>query len=239
MKHLILIRHGQSEWNQQKRFTGWVDVGLTDKGRAEAKKAGELIKEKKIKLDSFYSSYQKRANDTLKIVMKELNEDENLIIKKWQLNERHYGELTGLNKEDMKKKYGEEKIHQFRRSWDVKPGALDRKSPFHPLNIETYKDIPVSDIPDTESLKDTHKRVVDCYNELILKDLQNGKGVCISAHGNSLRALCKYLFKINEREISKMEIPTANPLLIIFEDKLQISSVTYLDQERAKNLVAF
>ena len=239
MKHLILIRHGQSEWNQQKRFTGWVDVGLTDKGRAEAKKAGELIKEKKIKLDSFYSSYQKRANDTLKIVMKELNEDENLITKKWQLNERHYGELTGLNKEDMKKKFGEEKIHQFRRSWDVKPGALDRKSPYHPLNIETYKDIPVSDIPDTESLKDTHKRVVDCYNELILKDLQNGKGVCISAHGNSLRALCKYLFKINEREISKMEIPTANPLLIIFEDKLQISSVIYLDQERAKNLVAF
>ena len=97
----------------------------------------------------------------------------------------------------------------------------------------------MSDIPDTESLKDTHKRVVDCYNELILKDLQNGKGVCISAHGNSLRALCKYLFKISEREISKMEIPTANPLLIIFEDKLQISSVTYLDQERAKNLVAF
>ena len=141
MKHLILIRHGQSEWNQQKRFTGWVDVGLTDKGRAEAKKAGELIKEKKIKLDSFYSSYQKRANDTLKIVMKELNEDENLITKKWQLNERHYGELTGLNKEDMKKKYGEEKIHQFRRSWDVKPGALDRKSPYHPLNIKTYKDI--------------------------------------------------------------------------------------------------
>ena len=226
MKHLILIRHGQSEWNQQKRFTGWVDVGLTDKGRAEAKKAGELIKEKKIKLDSFYSSYQKRANDTLKIVMKELNE-------------RHYGELTGLNKEDMTKKFGEDRIHQFRRSWDVKPGALDRKSPYHPLNIETYKDIPVSDIPDTESLKDTHKRVVDCYNELILKDLQNGKGVCISAHGNSLRALCKYLFKINEREISKMEIPTGNPLLIIFEDKLQISSVTYLDQGRAKNLVAF
>ena len=98
MKHLILIRHGQSEWNQQKRFTGWVDVGLTDKGRAEAKKAGELIKEKKIKLDSFYSSYQKRANDTLKIIMKELNEDENLITRKWQLNERHYGELTGLKK---------------------------------------------------------------------------------------------------------------------------------------------
>ena len=102
MKHLILIRHGQSEWNQQKRFTGWVDVGLTDKGRAEAKKAGELIKGKKIKLDSFYSSFQKRANDTLKIIMKELDEDENLITRKWQLNERHYGELTGLNKEDMK-----------------------------------------------------------------------------------------------------------------------------------------
>ena len=239
MKYLILIRHGQSVWNQQKRFTGWVDIDLTDKGKAEAKKAGELIKEKKIRFNSFYSSYQKRANDTLKIIMKELNEDENLIIKKWQLNERHYGELTGLNKEDMKKKYGEEKIHQFRRSWDVKPGALDKNSPFHPLNIKTYKDIPVSDIPDTESLKETHKRVVDCYNEIILNDLKNGKSVCVSAHGNSLRALCKYLFKINAQEISKMEIPTANPLLIIFEDTLQISSAKYLDRERAKNLVAF
>ena len=239
MKHLILIRHGQSEWNQQKRFTGWVDVELTDKGKAEAERAGELIKEKKIKLNSFYSSYQKRAVDTLKIVMKELNEDESLIIKKWQLNERHYGELTGLNKEDMKKKYGEEKIHQFRRSWDVKPRELDKKSPFHPLNIEAYKSIPVSDIPDTESLKETHKRVVDCYNELILKDLQNGKSVCVSAHGNSLRALCKYLFKINEKEISKMEIPTANPLLIIFVENLKISSARYLDQERAQNLIVF
>ena len=239
MKHLILIRHGQSEWNQQKRFTGWVDVGLTNKGRAEAKKAGELIKEKKIKLDSFYSSYQKRANDTLKIVMKELNKDENLITKKWQLNERHYGELTGLNKEDMKKKYGEEKIHQFRRSWDIKPGVLDKKSPYHPLNIKIYKDIPVSDIPDTESLKETHKRVVNCFNDLMLKDLQNRKNVCISAHGNSLRALCKYLFKISEKEISKMEIPTANPLLITFSDTFKISSAKYLDQERAKNLIVF
>ena len=239
MNYLILIRHGQSEWNQQKRFTGWVDVKLTDKGKIEAKKAGELIKEKQIKLNSFYSSYQKRANDTLKIVMKELNEDEDLIIKKWQLNERHYGELTGLNKEDMKKKYGEEKIHQFRRSWDIKPGALNKKSPYHPLNIETYKDIPVSDIPDSESLKETHKRVVDCYNEHILKDLKNRKVVCISAHGNSLRALCKYLFKINEKEISKMEIPTANPLLVTFEDNLEISSAKYLDKERAKNLIAF
>ena len=239
MEHLILIRHGQSKWNQQKRFTGWVDVELTEKGEAEAKKAGELIRKKKIKFNSFYSSYQKRANDTLKIVMRELNEDENLIIKKWQLNERHYGELTGLNKEDMKKKYGEEKIHQFRRSWDIKPGVLDKKSPYHPLNIKIYKDIPVSDIPDTESLKETHKRVINCFNDLILKDLQNRKNVCISAHGNSLRALCKYLFKISEKEISKMEIPTANPLLITFSDTFKITSAKYLDQERAKNLIVF
>ena len=239
MEHLILIRHGQSKWNQQKRFTGWVDVELTEKGEAEAKKVGKLIREKKIKFNSFYSSYQKRANDTLKIVMRELNEDENLIIKKWQLNERHYGELTGLNKEDMKKKYGEEKIHQFRRSWDIKPGVLDKKSPYHPLNIKIYKDIPVSDIPDTESLKETHKRVINCFNDLILKDLQNRKNVCISAHGNSLRALCKYLFKISEKEISKMEIPTANPLLITFSDTFKITSAKYLDQERAKNLIVF
>ena len=238
MSKLILIRHGQSVWNAENRFTGWVDVDLSDKGINEAEKSGELIKKLNISIDISYTSYLKRAIKTLTTILQK----NNLELKfntAWQLNERHYGELTGLNKEDMKKKYGEEKIHQFRRSWDVKPGALDRKSPYHPLNIETYKDIPVSDIPDTESLKDTHKRVVDCYNELILKDLQNDKGVCISAHGNSLRALCKYLFKINEREISKMEIPTGNPLLIIFEDKLQISSVTYLDQGRAKNLVAF
>ena len=238
MSHLILVRHGQSEWNLEKRFTGWVDVDLAPNGKLEACKSGELIKEKNILIDYYFSSLQLRAINTLKLILNTMRIKVDFV-KAWELNERHYGELTGLNKEDMKKKYGEEKIHQFRRSWDVKPGALDRKSPYHPLNIETYKDIPVSDIPDTESLKDTHKRVVDCYNELILKDLQNGKGVCISAHGNSLRALCKYLFKINEREISKMEIPTANPLLIIFEDKLQISSVTYLDQERAKNLVAF
>lgn len=238
MKHLILIRHGQSEWNQQKRFTGWVDVGLTDKGRAEAKKAGELIKEKKIKLDSFYSSYQKRANDTLKIVMKELNEDENLITKKWQLNERHYGELTGLNKEDMKKKYGEEKIHQFRRSWDVKPGALDRKSPYHPLNIETYKDIPVSDIPDTESLKDTYQRVTKFFKYEIEKKLITNN-ILISAHGNSIRALCKYLFKLDNNQISSLEIPTGNPLIIQLDKDIKIKGCRYLDKDRAKSLLVY
>ena len=238
MSYLVLVRHGQSVWNLEKKFTGWVDVDLTENGKSEAKKAGQLIKQENIEINLYYSSFQLRAKNTLKIIQEELK-DFKEVKSAWELNERHYGALTGLNKDEMKKKLGEEKVHQFRRSWNLRPDPLDKKNPYHPINIQTYKEIPLEKIPDTESLKDTHKRVVDCYNELILKDLQNGKDVCISAHGNSLRALCKYLFKINEREISKMEIPTANPLLIIFEDKLQISSVTYLDQGRAKNLIAF
>ena len=163
MAHLILVRHGQSEWNLEKRFTGWVDVDLTGQGKLEACKAGEYIKEIKIDINYFYSSFQLRAINTLKFIQDTLR-DKREPIRAWQLNERHYGALTGLNKDEMKEKLGEDKIHTFRRSWDIKPDPLSRNNPYHPLNIKVYKNIPKENIPDTESLKDTYERVMKFYN---------------------------------------------------------------------------
>ena len=220
MSFLILVRHGQSIWNLEKKFTGWVDVDLSDQGREEANKAGFLIKERNIIINHFYSSLQLRAINTLKIIQKILNNEINFN-KAWQLNERHYGALTGLNKAEMGKKLGEEKVFEFRRSWDVKPEPLSRKSPYHPLNIETYKKLAEEIIPDTESLKDTYDRVIKYYNKEIKKNLIN-QNVLISAHGNSIRALCKYLFELDEIQISKLEIPTGNPMIIEIDKKFEI-----------------
>ena len=237
MSFLILVRHGQSTWNLEKKFTGWVDVDLTDTGKSEAKKAGFLIKEKNIKIHFYYSSLQLRANNTLKIIQNVLN-DEKKFTRAWQLNERHYGSLTGLNKMEMSKKIGEDKVYQFRRSWDIKPEALDKKSPYHPQNIQTYDSIPREILPDTESLKDTYERVTKYYNEEIKKKLENNN-VLISAHGNSIRALCKNLFVLDNNQISNLEIPTGNPLSIELNKNLKIIQCEYLDKERAKNLLVF
>ena len=237
MSILILVRHGQSTWNLEKRFTGWVDVDLTEKGKLEAEKAGSLIKNKEIKIDLYYSSLQLRANNTLKIIQKVLNDKKNFN-KAWQLNERHYGALTGLNKIETIKKLGEDRVHEFRRSWDIKPEPLSKKSPYHPLNIETYKKVPEKIIPDTESLKDTYERVIKYYEEELKSSLKD-KNILISAHGNSIRALCKYLFKLNNNQISSLEIPTGNPLLIEFDEDHIIKNCEYLDKERAKNLLVF
>ena len=235
MSYLILVRHGQSAWNLEKKFTGWVDVDLTENGKKEAKRAGQLIKREQIKINFYYSSLQLRAKNTLKIIQEELKDFKN-VKNAWELNERHYGALTGLNKDEMKVKLGEEKVHQFRRSWDLRPDPLDKKNPFHPLNIETYKSVPVERIPDTESLKDTYERVINFYNKEIKNKIN--QNILISAHGNSIRALCKYLFNLNDNEISKLEIPTGNPLLIELENS-KISSCKYLDHERAKDLLVF
>ena len=237
MSNLILVRHGQSEWNLENKFTGWVDVELSAKGKLEACKAGELIKELNIDINFFYTSYQKRAVETLKLILNTLRIKNDKVIKAWELNERHYGALTGFNKDEMKKIYGEKKIHEFRRSWDNTPEPLNKNNPYHPLNILIYNDIPRDKIPDTESLKDTYNRVVEYFKKNISKKLD--KNILISAHGNSIRALCKYLFKINNNEISKLEIPTGNPLLINFNNKNKIDSVKYLDKNRAKNLLIF
>ena len=237
MSFLILVRHGQSVWNLEKRFTGWVDIDLTSSGEKEAEKAGLLLKEKDIKIDYYYSSLQLRANNTLKIIKKVLNDDKNFV-RAWQLNERHYGALTGLNKVETVKKIGEDKVFEFRRSWNIKPEPLSKESPYHPINIKTYNEIPRNILPDTESLADTYKRVLKYFEEEIKKKL-NSNNVLISAHGNSIRALCKKLFNINHNQISNLEIPTGNPLLIELDTENKIIKCEYLDKGRAKDLLVF
>ena len=237
MSYLILIRHGQSSWNLENRFTGWVDVDLTENGKLEAEKAGNLIKKSNIQINHYYSSIQLRANHTLKIIQKTLN-DKKDFKKAWELNERHYGALTGLNKVEMSKKIGEDKVHKFRRSWELKPEPLDKNSKFHPLNISVFKNIPHKFIPDTESLKDTYERVIRFF-KLEVEDKINKENILISAHGNSIRALCKYLFKLDEIQITKLEIPTGNPLIIDIDKNYKIKNCKYLDKDRARDLVIF
>tara|TARA_Y100001936_G_C15698953_1_gene469916 strand:- start:83 stop:586 length:504 start_codon:yes stop_codon:yes gene_type:complete len=159
------------------------------------------------------------------------------IIRAWELNERHYGSLTGLNKDEMRKKLGEEQVQIFRRSWNISPEPLSKKNPYHPLNIEIYKNIPNEKIPDTESLKNTYERVIPFFKEKIEKKLS--ENVIISAHGNSIRSLCKYLFDISNEEISKLEIPTGNPLVLKFDKNIKLLNAKYLDEKRAKDLIKF
>ena len=236
MSYLILVRHGQSVWNLEKKFTGWVDVDLTENGKSEAKKAGELINKINITIDLYFSSVQLRAKNTLKIIQTELN-DNTVPSEAWELNERHYGALTGLNKDEMKVKLGEDKVHQFRRSWDLRPDPLNAENPYHPSNIEIYKNIPQNKIPSTESLKDTYERVIDFYKKKI--EIINDKNILVSAHGNSIRALSKYLFNLDNNVISKLEIPTGNPLLIEVNGEKKVLSAKYLDSGRAKDLLVF
>ena len=236
MSYLVLVRHGQSVWNLEKKFTGWVDVDLTENGKSEAKKAGELINKNDLTIDLYFSSVQLRAKNTLKIIQGELK-DNKVPSEAWELNERHYGALTGLNKDEMKVKLGEDKVHQFRRSWDLRPDPLDKQNPYHPSNIEIYKNIPEDKIPSTESLKDTYERVIDFYKKKI--EIINDKNILISAHGNSIRALCKYLFNLDNDVISKLEIPTGNPLLIEVNGDKKVLSAKYLDSDRAKDLLVF
>ena len=236
MSYLVLVRHGQSVWNLEKKFTGWVDVDLTENGKSEAKKAGELINKNNLTIDLYFSSVQLRAKNTLKIIQGELK-DNKVPSEAWELNERHYGALTGLNKDEMKVKLGEDKVHQFRRSWDLRPDPLEKQNPYHPCNIEIYKNIPEDKIPSTESLKDTYERVIDFYKKKI--EIINDKNILISAHGNSIRALCKYLFNLDNNVISKLEIPTGNPLLIEVNGDKKVLSAKYLDSDRAKDLLVF
>ena len=237
MSHLILVRHGQSEWNLENRFTGWVDVDLAPKGKLEACKSGEFIKEQKIKIDYFFTSYQKRAINTLKLILDTLRIQNVQTIKAWQLNERHYGALTGLNKKETEEKIGEEQFKKYRRSWDVAPPLMAEDSNYLENFSPLDGGIPQNKIPLTESLKNTYERVIPFYDIEINKNLKNGKNILISAHGNSLRALCKYLFKISDTKINELEIPTGNPLIIEFDNQLEIQKYYYLDDSRAKDII--
>jgi len=236
MTKLILTRHGQSIWNAENRFTGWVDVDLSDKGIAEAEKSGQIIKELNIKIDISYTSYLKRAIKTLTSILKK----NNIKLKfntAWQLNERHYGSLTGLNKEEKKKKIGEEKFKKYRRSWNIAPPPMEEKNEYQNLFSPLNSSIPLGMSPFTESLKDTYNRVVPFYENEIKKNLIDNKNVLISAHGNSLRALCKYLFNISDTKINELEIPTGNPLVIEFENNLKVNKYYYLNKARSKKII--
>jgi len=236
MSFLILVRHGQSIWNSENRFTGWVDVDLSEKGLLEAKKSGQLIKNLDISIDISYTSFLKRAINTLLTILKE-NNLELKFNNVWQLNERHYGSLTGLNKDETKKKIGEEQFKKYRRSWDISPPPIEEKSDYKNLYSPLNSSIPESMIPITESLKNTYERVLPFYKNEIQKKIINNNNVLISAHGNSLRALCKYLFNISDRKINELEIPTGNPLLIEFGNNLKIEKYYYLDDSRAKKII--
>ena len=236
MTKLILTRHGQSVWNAENRFTGWVDVDLSDKGVQEAEKSGQIIKDLNIKIDISYTSYLKRAIKTLTTILKK-NSLELKFNTAWQLNERHYGSLTGLNKEETKNKIGEEQFKKYRRSWDIAPPPMNEKSEYLNLFSPLNASIPEGMTPFTESLKNTYERVIPFYDKEIKKNLSGKKNILISAHGNSLRALCKFLFNISNEKINELEIPTGNPLVIKFDEKLDIKEYFYLDKTRATNII--
>ena len=237
MNNLILVRHGQSLWNLERRFTGWTDIDLTEQGKSEAKYAGQLINETHIKFDAYFTSFQKRAINTLEIILDILNKKDSEIKKAWQLNERHYGALTGLNKDEMIKKHGKKQVHIWRRSFDVPPPPMEKTNPNHPSKNKAYINIPTSKIPSCESLKNTFERVMPYYEKNIKPILSSNKNILISAHGNSLRALCKKLLNISDKKIIDFEIPTGNPLLIVFDKSLEVKKYKYLDAKRAKNIL--
>ena len=235
MGKLIAIRHGQSTWNAENRFTGWVDVDLSEKGVEEAEKSGKLLKELNINFDMCFTSYLKRAINTLEIVLKVLGK-KNEYSKAWELNERHYGALTGLNKDEMKKKLGEDQFKKYRRSWDIPPPSLDKNSKYSSENDPKYKDL--KKIPNTESLKNTYERAVPYFEKNIERHLKEDKNIILSAHGNTIRALGKKIFKLSDKSIHLLEIPTGNPLVIQFDSLGKFVSAKYLDKSRKTNIIS-
>lgn len=225
---LVLVRHGQSVWNLENRFTGWTDVELSENGIKEAKEAGKLLKENEFTFDVAYTSVLKRANETLNIILKELGEENIPIHYSWKLNERHYGALQGLNKDDTRKKYGDEQVKIWRRSAFVRPPLLNEEDDRYPGMDDKYKDLKKSELPLGECLMDTLKRVIDYYETEIKKSLLSGQNVIIAAHGNSLRALIKYLEDISNDDIMNVEIPTGKPYVYELDDNLNIINKYYL-----------
>ena len=209
---LVLVRHGQSVWNLENKFTGWTDVGLSEKGIEEAKEAGEILKKKGYTFDIAYTSVLKRANDTLYYILDALNERDIPIKYSWRLNERHYGALQGLNKDETREKYGEEQVHLWRRSASVRPPELKKDDPRYPGNDPKYADLSEKDLPKTENLLDTVDRVIKYWKSDIKKDLLKNKKIIIVAHGNSLRGLIKYLDNLSDEEVMNLEIATGKPI---------------------------
>lgn len=221
MIKLVLVRHGQSIWNLENRFTGWTDVGLSDNGIEEAKEAGRILKENGFSFDVAFTSVLKRAEDTLSYILEEMNIRDLIVIRNWKLNERHYGALQGLNKDETRKKYGDEQVLLWRRSVDVRPPALDITDERYPGNDPKYSELNSDELPRTENLMDTINRVVDYWNSDIEPEILMGKRVMVVAHGNSLRGLIKYLDNISDEDIVKLEIETGNPICYELDDNLK------------------
>jgi 2,3-bisphosphoglycerate-dependent phosphoglycerate mutase len=240
MMKLVLVRHGESEWNKLNLFTGWTDVDLSEKGHEEAKAAGKLLKAEGYDFDVCYTSYLKRAIHTLNHILDEMDRVWLPVNKTWKLNERHYGALQGLNKSETAEKYGEDQVKIWRRSFDVKPPVLEENDERNPANQAIYAGVDKKELPLTESLETTIERVVPYFENVIKKDMQAGKKVIIAAHGNSLRALVKYFDNMSKEEILGVNIPTGVPLVYEFDDNFKVLKKYYLgDQEAlAKKMAA-
>jgi len=235
MIKLVLVRHGQSTWNLENRFTGWIDVGLSELGIEEAKSSARLLLEEKYAFDIAFTSVLKRAIQTLWIILEEMDLMWIPVYKSWRLNERHYGALQGLNKSEMADKHGADQVLLWRRSYDIRPPALDRTDERYPGKDPKYAGLEEKDIPLTESLKDTVNRFLPYWHNTIVPTLREGKRVLISAHGNSLRALVMYLDNVSREEIVSLNIPTGIPLVYELDDNLKATNHYYLgDPEVAK-----
>lgn len=232
MKKLVIVRHGQSLWNLENKFTGWTDVGLSEKGIKEAQNAGKLLKDLNYTFDIAYTSVLKRANDTLYYILDELNERNIPIKYSYKLNERHYGALQGLNKDETKEKYGEEQVKLWRRSADVRPPALITEDERYPGNDPKYKDLTKGELPLTENLIDTIKRVTEYWQSDIAPTIKEDKNVIIVAHGNSLRGLIKYLDNLSNDEVIKLEIDTGRPICYELDDNLKPIKHYYIDETK-------
>ena len=230
MQKLVIVRHGESIWNLENKFTGWTNVDLSDNGIKEAKNAGKTLKRLGYTFDIAYTSVLKRATYTLDLILKEMNLNIPIICS-YKLNERHYGALQGLNKDETRQKYGDEQVRLWRRSAEVRPPALTKDDPRYPGNDPMYKGLPESELPLTENLVDTIKRVVDYYESTIIPDLKCGKKIIIVAHGNSLRGLVKYLDNLSDEEVMNLEIPTGLPLVYELDDNLKPIKHYYLEDE--------
>lgn len=235
MYKLVLIRHGESEWNKKNLFTGWTDVDLTEKGIKEAEEGGKVLKEKGFNFDIAYTSVLKRAIRTLDIVLYEMDLMWIPVFKSYRLNERHYGALQGLNKAETTEKYGEEQVTLWRRSYDVPPPALSEDDERYPGHDPRYKDLPKEELPLTESLKSTVDRFIPYWIDVIAPTVKSGKKVVIAAHGNSLRALVKYLDEMSEEEIIKLNIPTGIPLVYELDENLKPIKHYYLGDQDTIN----
>ncbi|MEM8633602.1 MAG: 2,3-diphosphoglycerate-dependent phosphoglycerate mutase [Pseudomonadota bacterium] len=233
MPTLALVRHGQSQWNLENRFTGWWDVDLTEKGEAEAQRAGELLKASDISFDAAFVSVQTRAIRTLWIALHAMDRCWLPVTRNWHLNERHYGGLTGLNKAETAERHGDDQVHIWRRSYDTPPPPIEKGSEYDPSVDPRYIGL---NVPMTESLKLTLDRVLPYWKAEIEPQLTSGKNLLIAAHGNSLRALVKHLFLVPDDTITGVEIPTGNPLLIELDEHMAPTAARYLDQERASEL---